>query len=58
MTLKSRLDKVKGGNYQIDGDLKYVAERRRNDSKLYCHGYASADIIQLAEKLEARQKQA
>lgn len=58
MKLKSRLDKVKGGNYQIDGDLSYAAERCRNDSKLYCHGYASAAIIQLAEKLEARQKQA
>ena len=58
MTLKSRLDKVKDGNYQIDGDLKYAAERCRNGSKLYCHGYASVAIIQLAEKLEARQKQA
>lgn len=58
MTLKSRLDKVKGGNYQIDGDLKYAAERCRNDSGPRCHGYASVAIIQLAEKLEARQKQA
>lgn len=55
---KATLDRVDKGNFVIeDIDLRYAAERCRQDPGLYCGSYSSHKIIELAEKQAEHRQQ-